>query len=193
MRPSTPTIALCALALLAPGCGGRKQPGPTGLPPMDACLLLLPREAEAAAGGIELDTVSAPLDSTVGDRSAKCSFGITLDGQLRLVSVEARRSDSAAETQEIFERAKRSLAKITRSAPVPVPNVGDEAVWAAGDLHQLQARWDRYIVIVTLEFGDEEQRPTIAAGLAAVAIERLKGKTSRASPPGSVVVVPEKP
>ena len=186
-----PTYALTFALFLAACGGGRPQSTPTGLPPMDACLLLLPREAEEAAGGIELDTVAAPLDARVGDRSAKCSFGISLDGQLRVVSVEARRADSADEMRAIFERAKTSLTRIVRSPLVPVPEVGEEAVWATGKLFQLHARAERYHVIVTLEFGDEGDRALRASRIATAALERLKGNSTAASPPGTVVVVPE--
>lgn len=183
-----PTLTLAGLLASALGACGKADPPPvpTG-PPIEACNLILQREAEIAAG-MTLDTVAAPLDRSVGDFAAKCSFGAAIDGVYKLVSLEVRRYPSPDAARENFGYATRALRKLSGVDSLPVAGAGDEAVWSGGRLNQLHALAGTYHLIVTLEVG--EARPEGARMLAANANERLAGRAPAAGRPGSVTVVP---
>ncbi len=189
MRNSLPALTLGLLAALA-ACGGGEAPErvPAG-PPIEACNLILQREAETAAG-MPLDTVAAPLDRSVGDFAAKCSFGAAIDGVYKLVSLEVRRHPSPTEAREAYGHATKALRRLSGVEPLPLADAGEEALWSGGRLSQLHVRSGRYHVIVTLDVGDPAGRPAAARVLGVNALERLEGRAPAAGRPGSVTVIP---
>lgn len=184
--------ASLVLAGLFTACG-KPEPAPTPpaptRPPIEACNLILQREAEAAAG-MPVDTVATPLDRAVGDTAAKCSFGAPIDGVYKIVSLEVRRFPGPAEARKSYTNATRALRRLSLVAPVPVAEVGEEAVWVGGQLNQLQALSGDHHLLIMVEVGDEAGRPAAARTLALNAIERLAGRGVITGRPGSVVAVP---
>lgn len=192
MKRRLPFRSLTLAALLASAlaaCGKSEPPPAPSGPPIEACNLILQREAEIAAG-MPLDTVAAPLDRSVGDHAAKCGFGAPIDGVYKLVSLEVRRHPSPEAAKEAFGHATKALRRLSGVEPMPLEGTGEEALWAGGRLSQLHVLSGRYQVIVTLDVGDQEKRPEAARVLAANALERLAGRAPAAGRPGSVTVIP---
>lgn len=181
--------------LLLTACGGPAVPPEPRivLQPVDACQLIPPREAEAAAG-MQLDTVGAALDNKVHEKNAKCSFGITPDGQFRMVSLEVRQFTTLGEAKKQQQDAERSLPRLTMSDELsPVEGVGDRAVWTGGELSQLHVLAGHRRLIITMEIGEQAHRKEQASRMAQRALLRLEGKTPESSRPGQFQLMVDEP
>jgi hypothetical protein len=140
-------LALAALAACGspPGAPNASRP----LPPLDACALLLAEDADP--GGVYgLLRVRAPIELTVGQDAAKCSFG-TPEPPIMVVSLEVRRLDSAATARKQQKGSEPMLPKLSGVPVEVVEGIGDRAVWAGGRLDQLQVVVADLRLIVTVE------------------------------------------
>ncbi len=178
--------AACTALLLLAACSAPEAPNEPQivLESVDACQLLLPREAEAAAG-MRLDTVGAALDKNADTKSAKCSFGINTDGQFRMVGIEVRQFTTLAEAKKQQTDTERSLPRLTESDVLtPVEGVGEGAIWTGGELSQLHTLAGHRRLIVTMEIGEQNERQEQASLIAQRALLRLAGESPESSPPG---------
>jgi hypothetical protein len=172
-------LALAALA----SCGSLPAAPDASreLPPLDACALLLDEDADP--GGIHgLLRVRAPIELTVGQEAAKCSFG-TPEPPIMVVSLEVRRLDSAAAARKQQKGSEPMLPKLSGAPVEVVEGIGDRAVWAGGRLDQLQVLAGELRLIVTVEVGEESGRRDHATRITRSALERLQPSTSTTGPP----------
>lgn len=178
--------ATCITLLLLAACSAPQAPNEPQivLESVNACQLLLPREAEDAAG-MQLDTVGAAIDKHADTKSAKCSFGINTDGQFRMVAIEVRQFTTLGEAAKKQQDAERSLPRLTMSEVLtPVEGVGERAVWTGGELSQMHVLSGHRRLIVSMEIGEPADRKEQATKIAQRALLRLEGKSPEASPPG---------
>jgi len=167
------TSLVLTLAALA-SCGSPQEvpEASRALPPLDACALLLAEDADPG-GTYGLLRVRAPIEPTVGQDAAKCSFG-TPEPPIMVVSLEVRRLASAAAARKQQKGSEPMLPKLSGVPVEVVEGIGDRAVWAGGRLDQLQVVAGELRLIVTVEVGEESGRRDHATRIATSALERLR-------------------
>ena len=158
-RPPTPTPAAPTPAALASPTDGTGLPAGGASPRTDLgslCDLLTPDEADEALG----EFVTGILDLSQGLNSY-CEYETDSDSFLRIQL--GAPSD--------FEAG----AQLAGVAAVPVPGVGEAAVWFGGEMGVLSVRERNsyFRLVLNLPGTDAAAQLAIATGLAARVIERL--------------------
>ena len=167
-RRSAVVLLLAPLAI-ATGCGGRPAPPPPV--ELDACALLLPQEADTAAGET-MQPMAGEVDRSQGVGDVKCTYA-TYDAPPRVVSLEVRRFASAAAAQGAQAQTASYLRSLAHGAVESVADLGDEAVWAGASVEQLHLRRGRLRLIVTVQLGEPGGRAAAARKIAERALQRL--------------------
>ena len=167
-RPAAVALLLAPLAIVA-GCGGRPAP----LPPveLDACALLLPQEADAAAGET-MQPMASEVDRSQGLGDVKCTYA-TYDVPPRIVSLEVRRFATPRAAASAQAQTASYLRSLARGVVEPVAGLGEQAVWAGASVEQLHVQSGRLRLIVTVQLGPEGGRPAAARTIAERALQRL--------------------
>ncbi len=159
---------LAALALLA-ACGQRTPAAPpVGL---DACGLLSPQEADAAAGET-MQPMASEVDRSQGLGDVKCTYA-TYDVPPRVVSLEVRRFASPGAAASAQAQTASYLRSLARGAVEPVSGLGEQAVWAGASVEQLHVQSGHLRLIVTVQLGPEAGRPAAARAIAERVLQRL--------------------
>ena len=181
--------ALLLVVVLA-ACGAPSSTEtPSPKPPderklLNACLLLTPEEADAAAGH-SVDMLASPLDVTIGVDTVKCSYG-ELGPPLKLVSLEARRLPTRERARSAFEGSEAVMRRLAVGQVETVEGLGEAAFWAGGSVQQLHALRNDVVLLVAVELGDESKRRGIAETIVRRALERIaENEKSPAAPAAS--------
>jgi hypothetical protein len=172
--------AFLALGLgLALGCGDSAYLPTTGRvtassmaarPEIDACLLMLRSDVDPH-GELGLTKASNLLDDSENPFFAKCSYGKRRPWTF--VSLDVRRALTVESARSIQKASRPFLRRLAREPLVEVPGVGENAVWAGGQLGQLHVHEGDLRFILTIEVGADEDRLELAKRLARLALERL--------------------
>jgi len=171
-------VALISLASCSSPQGTTEAP--TSLPPLEACSLFLVEDADP--GDIfGLLPVRAPVELTIGQDTAKCSYG-TPEPPIMVVSLEIRRLKSTTEAHRQQRGSESMLPQLAGAVVEVEEGVGDRAAWAGGRLDQLHVVAGEMRLIVTVEVGEESGRRDHAKRIALAALERLQQPTPAAKP-----------
>lgn len=132
--PSTPTDPITAARQ-----GGAPE-NPITDKRFDSCVLFTKVDAEAVLG----TRVNDPLHSGAAteDQStvvSSCSFATNaeLPSDVKVVSLLIRKAKDPVEALRVYDEARAQSSGLSGVEPVDVPNLGERAYWAGGNLTQL--------------------------------------------------------
>ncbi len=183
IRSTTKQLAL-VLAILGgfgglTGCGsGSEAPeGPTfDTSTIDACVLFPVREALSYGEG-SVSTMSSTLEDASDRNPMVCSYNAGTSSKPRLFKLEIRAAASAKAADRQIEASRNFLKRLTNGEIQDVPGLGQKALWAGGELQQLQVQEGNLILVATAQTVNAPRSLYIAKLIAKNALARLPPKT----------------
>lgn len=149
-----PPLALLALCAAACGPAAKPYDGPRGPETFYACALFPASEAKAELRGLEIGQVSGPLDASSGTKFARCAYGYGTEAVV-VASLEIRRHEDPQVLKRKMEASLPLLNRLTKNDVVAVPELGDVAYWAGGELRLLKIGWRDLELLITVAPGDD--------------------------------------
>jgi hypothetical protein len=180
MTPPKTFPALILAALMAAGCdsGSDAPAGPTfDAASLDACVLFPLQEALAYAKG-SVSTMSSTLEDGGSRNPRICSYNAGNTDHPRLLKIEVRAAESPRAAARQMESSRDFLERLAGGEIQEVPGLGDRALWAGGNLHQLNVLHGNLMLIVTAQTDNAPKSLYIAKLIAQRALSRLQ-------PPGA--------
>ncbi len=168
-----PVLILMGLLVVACGSDSDAPKGPTfDTAELDACQLFPLNEALGYVGG-SVSTMSSTLEDIGARNPMVCSYnaGNTSHPRIFKLEVRAARSPRAAAGQ--MESSRDFLKRLAGGEIQEVPGLGDGAVWAGGDLHQLNVLRGNLILLITAQTNNAPKSLYIAKLIAQRALARL--------------------
>ncbi len=164
--------ALVLMALTA--CGGSdsaETSDTTGGPNIDpttlqACELFTIEDALSLNGGKRVSTMSSTLEEASGRNNLVCSYNAGSRARPRLIGLDIRPTRSPAAAARQLESSRGFLKRLAGGEIQEVPGVGDKAVWAGGELHQLHMVRGNLVLVISAKT-DNAPRSLYVAKLAA--------------------------
>lgn len=151
-RLSAAATLLTALTLAA--CGGPQSGAEIKIPDgFDACSILTPERARAAAGK-PIAEITSTLEDAQGRGPLYCPYNAGTMEQLELVGLELRPANSPRVAASRMESAKTYLERLSKRKIQPIPGLGDEAYWVPG-LQQLHTRRGPIVIVATMQAGEK--------------------------------------
>ncbi len=188
-RITYPLAAVLALTLGA--CGGKSEPkvGDTSSPQstttpdskanavkIDACELFPADEASAIAGE-QVSWMSSTLEDAVGRDPLNCSYNAGTTENPRILSLIVRPAPSPERAARMHKAARSSFETMVRGEIRDLPNLGESAFWAGGNIQQLRVLSGAHELAVTVNLGADQDGAAAAQKIAAQALERLLALT----------------
>jgi len=174
--PVLPPILL-AILLAACGSGSDAPEGPVIDPAtLNACELFTVGDALQFN---ERRPVS-PMSSTFDDASTSgnpltCSFNTGTSDQPRVLGLEIRPARNPKAAERTMESSRSMLKHLSGGEIQEVPNLGDKAMFAGGDLHQLYVLKGNLVLMITAQTDNPAKSLYVAKLIAQRVLERLAG------------------
>jgi hypothetical protein len=167
LSKTLPALMLAGL-LIACGSGSDEPKGPTfDTADIDACQLFPVNEALGYAGG-SVSTMS------IGARNPLvCSYNAGSTSRPRILKLEVRSAASPKAAARQMEASRDFLKHLAGGEIQEVPGVGEKAVWAGGDLHQLNVLHGNLMFLITAQTNNAPKSLYIAKLIAQRALSRL--------------------
>lgn len=181
-QPKRTFPALMLIALAVSACGGSDSgettdaaAGPTFDPTtLQACELFTIEDALSLNGGKRVSTMSSTLEEASGRNNLVCSYNAGSRARPRLLGLDIRPAKSPAAAARQLESSRGFLKRLAGGELQEVPGVGDKAVWAGGELHQLHMVRGNLVLVISAKT-DNPPRSLYVAKLAAKRVlERLE-------------------
>lgn len=161
------------LAALLAACGGSSEntTGPAIPEGLDTCTVFTPEQARTMSGSPVAILSSTMEDASETRNRLQCTYNAGTMEAPRLLSLEYRPAPSARVAGSRMKSGRSYLRTLSKSEVRDVPGLGDEAMWAGGDVQQLHARKGAVQIVVTMQTGGDALAK--ARQVAAQAIDRL--------------------
>jgi len=171
----TVRLLLLPLTLLAGGCGGSPDSEPAKEPlVINACALFTPDDAKAIAGEVS-GTMTSTFNEAKGGDPGSCVYISGSAAAPRVLSLEVRQFPTAKTAARTQENSRSTLDRLSRGTLQEVPGLGDGALWVGGALQQMHVLRKHLQLVITIQSTDGQDQRAVAEGVAARALERLKG------------------
>jgi hypothetical protein len=181
MTLATKLSALVLAAAVVSACGQDSDTasGPTfDASAINACKLFPLTEAMDYAGG-SVSTMSSMLEDENGNRDPRvCAYNAGNSSQPRILKIEVRPTSSPRAAARQMEASRDFLKRLARGETQEVPGLGDKAIWAGGDLHQLNVLRGNLLLIITAQTDNAPKSLYVAKLIAQKALSRLPEATA---------------
>jgi hypothetical protein len=168
-----PALVLAALAAAGCGSGSDAPAGPAFDPAaIQACTLFPLEEALAYARG-SVSTMSSALEDDLSRNPMICSYNAGSTSHPRILKLEVRPAASPRAAARQLEAGRDFLKRLAGGEVQEVPGLGDKAVWAGGDLHQLDVLRGNLVLVITAQTDNAPKSLYIAKLIAQRALARL--------------------
>ncbi|HWM92519.1 MAG TPA: hypothetical protein VN493_17270 [Thermoanaerobaculia bacterium] len=173
------TFPVLLLAMLLAACGSDAD-GPEGtiIDPasLNACELFTVRDALQFNGNRPV----APMSSTFDDASRSgnplaCSFNTGTSDQPRVLGLEIRPAKTPRAAARSMESTRDFLKRLSGGEVQEVPGLGEKAIFAGGDLHQLHVLKGNLVLVITARTDNSPRSIYIAKLIAQRVLGRLEG------------------
>ncbi len=168
-------LFLLLTPILLASCGAESKPAPSAnsdLANLDACDLFPADEANAIVGGY-VSGMSSTLEDAKGRDPLSCAYNAGSTEQPSILSLVVRLYPSPQRAERMLEASRDSLEKLTQGDLREVPNLGDGAFWAGGNLQQLHVRKAEKQLVITCQLPDPAASFAGAQKIAQAALGRL--------------------
>lgn len=143
---------------------------------IDACELFPADEASAIAGE-QVSWMSSTLEDAVGRDPLNCSYNAGTTENPRILSLIVRPAPSPDRAARMHKAARSSFETMVRGEIRDLPNLGESAFWAGGNIQQLRVLSGAHELAVTVNLGADKDGAAAAQKIAAQALERLLALT----------------
>ena len=143
---------------------------------IDACELFPADEASAIAGE-QVSWMSSTLEDAVGRDPLNCSYNAGTTENPRILSLIVRPAPSPERAARMHKAARSSFETMVRGEIRDLPNLGESAFWAGGNIQQLRVLSGAHELAVTVNLGADKDGAAAAQKIAAQALERLLALT----------------
>lgn len=176
-----PALVLIALAVSA--CGGGSEAtdpneaaaGPTIDPTtLQACELFTIEDALSLNGGKRVSTMSSTLEDATSRNNLVCSYNAGSRARPRLLGLDIRPARTPAAAARQLESSRGFLKRLAGGELQEVPGVGDKAIWAGGELHQLHMVRGNLVLVVSAKTDNPARSLYVAKIAAKRVLERLE-------------------
>ena len=172
MKARSRGLAPLLFAALLAACGGSDNTtGPAIPESLDTCTVFTPEQARTMSGSPVAILSSTMEDASETRNRLQCTYNAGTMEAPRLLSLEYRPAPSARVAGSRMKSGRSYLRTLSKSEVQDVPGLGDEAMWAGGDVQQLHARKGAVQIVVTMQTGGDALAK--ARQVAAQAIDRL--------------------
>lgn len=181
MRLSKTTFPALTLALLLNACGSgsETQEGAAFDPAaLNACELFTVADALQLNGGRPV----APRSSTFDDAARSgsplaCSFNtaVATPDQPQVLGLEIKPARDARAAARNLESSRAMLKRLAGGEVQEVPGLGEKAVFAGGDLHQLHVLKGNLVLVITAQTDNPPKSLYLAKLVAQRVLQRLEG------------------
>lgn len=179
--PAVVLAVLLATGLAACGPGSDKPSGPTfDTAEIDACQLFPVNEALGYAGG-SVSSMSSTLEDIGARNPMVCSYNAGSASRPRILKLEIRPAASPRAAAGQMDASRDFLKRLAGGEIQEVPGLGDGAVWAGGDLHQLNVLRGNLMLLITAQTDNAPKSLYIAKLIAQRALSRLPQAPAKAS------------
>ena len=167
------TFPALILAAVLTACGSDAPKGPTyDTAEVDACQLFPVNEAISYAGG-SVSTMSSTLEDIGARNPLVCSYNAGSTSRPRILKLEIRPAASPRAAAGQMSSSRDFLKRLAGGEFQEVPGLGDGAVWAGGDLHQLNVLRGNLMFLITAQTDNAPKSLYIAKLIAQRALSRL--------------------
>lgn len=176
MKTTFPALVLAVvltMGLAACGSGSDAPEGPTfDTAEIDACQLFPVNEALGYAGG-SVSSMSSTLEDIGARNPLVCSYNAGSTNRPKLLKLEIRSANSPRAAARQMDASRDFLKRLAGGEIQEVPGLGDGAVWAGGDLHQLNVLRGNLMFLITAQTDNAPKSLYIAKLIAQRALSRL--------------------
>lgn len=181
LSKTLPALIL-ATALTACGSGSDAPKGPTfDTAEIDACQLFPVNEALGYAGG-SVSTMSSTLEDIGARNTLVCSYNAGSTSRPKILKLEIRSANSPKAAARQMDASRDFLKRLAGGEIQEVPGLGDGAVWAGGDLHQLNVLRGNLMFLITAQTDNAPKSLYIAKLIAQKALSRLPQAPAQTKP-----------
>lgn len=176
------TLPALLLAVLA-ACGGadsgdspENAEGPAIDPAtLQACQLFTVEDALSLNGGKRVSTMASTLEEATTRNNLVCTYNAGSRARPRLIGLDIRPAKSAKAAARQLENSRSFLKRLAGGEIQEVPGVGDKAVWAGGELHQLHVLHGNLLLVISAQTDNPARSLYIAKLGARRVLQRLQG------------------
>jgi hypothetical protein len=173
------TFPTLIIALLLASCGsGSDESAGAAIDPatLNACELFTVRDALQFNGNRPV----APMSSTFDDAARSgnpltCSFNTGTADQPRVLGLEVKPARNARAASNNMESSRAMLKRLSGGEIQEVPGLGDKAMFAGGDLHQLHVLKGNLVLVITAQTDNPARSIYVAKLIGQRVVERLEG------------------
>lgn len=177
-KQTFPALVLVALT----ACGGSEtaDPNETAAGPafdpatLQACDLFTIEDALSLNGGKRVSTMSSTLEEASGRNNLVCSYNAGSRARPRLLGLDIRPAKTPAAAARQLESSRGFLKRLAGGELQEVPGVGDKAIWAGGELHQLHMVRGNLILVISAKTDNPPRSLYVAKIAAKRVLERLE-------------------
>lgn len=170
-------ISILLLASLLTACGGGTEtPAGSTFDPatLNACELFTVEDALSFAGG-PVSAMRSTLDeASVSPNPLVCSFNAGTREQPRPFGLEIRPATSAKAAARRLESSRGFLKRLSGGEIQEVPGVGDKAMFAGGELHQLHVLRGNLVLVISAKTDNPPKSLYVSKLIAQRVLERLE-------------------
>ncbi len=173
LKTAFPALVLAAV-LAACGSGPKTPEGPIfDASTIDACQLFPLEEALGYAGG-SVSTMSSMLEDNGSRDKLVCGYNAGSASRPRLLKIEVRPAASPHAAAGQMEASRGFLKRLAGGEIQEVPGLGERAIFAGGDLHQLNVLHGNLVLLITAQTNNTPKSLYIAKLIAQKALSRLE-------------------
>lgn len=168
---------LLASTLAACGGGSDAPSGPTFDPAsLHACDLFTVSDALSFAGGPVSSMRSTLDEASTNPNPLVCSFNAGTRAQPRLFGLEIRPAASPKAAARRLESSRSYLKHLSGGEIQEVPGIGDKAMFAGGELHQLHVLRGNLVLVINAKTDNPPKSLYIGKLIAQRVLQRLETK-----------------
>ncbi|MES1210737.1 MAG: hypothetical protein ABUL63_00255 [Acidobacteriota bacterium] len=138
--------------------------------------MLFPVQEALTYGDGSVSTMSSTLEDASDRNPMVCSYNAGTSSKPRLFKLEIRAVASAKAAARQIEASRDFLKRLTNGEVQEVPGLGQKALWAGGELQQLQVLEGNLILVATAQTANAPKSLYIAKLIAKNALDRLQPK-----------------
>ena len=175
------TFPILALALILAACdGGSDTPEGAAIDPatLNACELFTVADALQFNGGQAVAPRSSTFDDAARSGSAlTCSFNtaVATPDQPKVLGLEIRPARDARAAARTMESSRTMLKRLSGGEVQEVPGLGEEAMFAGGELQQLHVLKGNLVLVITAQTDNAPKSLYVAKLIAQRVVQRLDG------------------
>ncbi len=140
---------------------------------IDACELF-PIDLASEIAGENVSWMSSTLEDAVGRDPLNCSYNAGSSENPRILSLIARPGPSPERAQRMHKSTRAAFETMARGDVREIPNLGESAFWAGGDIQQLRVLSGSHEFAVTVNLGSGTDGSAAAQKIAKNALDQLR-------------------